>query len=122
MLKLTFKLGLIFICGYLIIEWLPIYHPFRLENFIIGIILHPLEFFAASTAFFVGMIINAQIFQAVIQNSIRAVKKQIPWTNPIFFMYPGLFLTYFFLFQHGWEQTLALFSLSFLYGMISVEV
>lgn len=101
MWKLIWKLVMIFICGYLMLKWLPINHPFHFEEFIIGIIIRPLEFFAASIAFYIGMAINVQLLHEVFQKTRKALKKQISWNNTIFFAYPGLVAIYYFIIQIG---------------------
>ncbi|MGX6442598.1 hypothetical protein ACWM35_05145 [Neobacillus sp. K501] len=101
MWKLIWKLVMILICGYLVMKWLPISHPFRFEEFIIGIIIHPLEFFAASIAFYIGLAINTQLLYEVLQKTRKAIRKQTSWNSTIFFAYPGLILIYYFILQNG---------------------
>lgn len=101
MWKLLLRLVMIFICGYLMLKWMPIDHPFHFADFLIGIIIRPLEFFAASIAFFIGLAINVHLLHEVFQKTVKAIKKQISWTNTIFFAYPGLVITYYFIIQNG---------------------
>jgi hypothetical protein len=121
MFRIMWRLLIIFLCGYLFIEWFPIYHPFLFSDFFIRLIINPLEFFAAALVFFIAVIINAQLFNEVFIQTVKVLKKRQPFSKRIFLIYPGLVVLYFSLFQVGVEQTLALFCFSFLYGMISVE-
>ncbi|MEH7012895.1 hypothetical protein V7087_19135 [Neobacillus niacini] len=121
MLKVLWKLIIIFLSGYLHIQWFPIQHPFRLDDFLVRPIIMPLEFFAASVAFFIGFVFNAQLIRDMLQLTIKAIKKKHSWSYSILLGYSGLIFIYFFLFKMGWQQTLVLFSFSSLYGMISVE-
>ncbi len=70
------RLLLILICGYLMIEWFPITYPFHFADILVGPIIYPLEFFAASLAFIFGLIISLQLFQEILQLSLKIMKKK----------------------------------------------
>ena len=89
-------------CGYLLIEWFPISYPFHFADFLVGLIIYPLEFFAASLAFFIGL--SRQDSTIISRNSSTYEKDSIR--------------NFIISFLNG-GTNLVLFGLSFLYGMIS---
>lgn len=114
------KLSMVFLCGYLIHIWIPIDHPFILTDFFIRFIVKPLEFFAGSIAFFIGLVMNARyIRENILKKKQLQEQKRRGWK--IFSALLGIMLVFSVLFYVGPELTLLFFSLSFLYGMISVE-
>ncbi|RLQ95069.1 hypothetical protein [Falsibacillus albus] len=114
-----FKLLIGIVCGYLFITWLPPIDPFNLSGFIVQLVLDPIRFFAASTAFFVGFINNAKLFQ---QNALMLLgtktKKQQLAGIALFCAHIG---TYFFFIHYGAWEGMIFFSFSIVYGMISID-
>ncbi|MDR7075253.1 hypothetical protein J2Y03_000241 [Neobacillus niacini] len=76
MLRIIWRLFFILLCGYLLIEWFPISYPFHFADILVGPIIYPLEFFAASLAFFFGLIVSLQLFQEIFQLTKKIVKKK----------------------------------------------
>ncbi len=114
------KLCIVFLCGYLINKWIPINHPFILTDFLIRFIVKPLEFFAGSIAFFIGLVVNARyIRETILKKKHLQEQKRRGWE--VLAALSGLLLIFSVHFYIGPELTLLFFSLSFLYGMISVE-
>ncbi|MEH7355256.1 hypothetical protein V7150_17000 [Neobacillus drentensis] len=122
MFKRIGMLVVIFICGYLLIKWISITHPFVLSEFFIAFVVNPIKFFAASIACFIGVLCNGKFIRELIHKLRKAWMKHIQWGIQLISECIGLFLVFIFLFQLGWEHTLVFFSLSILYGMISVEI
>ena len=120
MFKKVGMLVVIFICGYLLIEWISITHPFVLSEFFIAFVINPLKFFASSVACFIGVLCNGKLIRELIHKLRKARIKLIQ--IQLIMECIGLFLVFILLFQLGWAHTLVFFSLSILYGMISVEI
>ncbi|MEH7255149.1 hypothetical protein V7111_23875 [Neobacillus niacini] len=76
MLRIIWRLLFILVCVYLLVEWFPITYPFHFADILVRPILYPLEFFAASLAFFFGLIVSLQLFQDILQQTIKIVKKK----------------------------------------------
>jgi hypothetical protein len=76
LLKITLRLILIFLCGYLVIEWFPITYPIDLSEILVGPIIYPLEFFAATLAFFFCIFFSLQLFQEIHRLTMKIVKKK----------------------------------------------
>jgi hypothetical protein len=76
LLRIIWRLFFILMCGYLLIEWFPITYPFHFADILVGPIIYPLEFFAASLAFFFGLIVSLQLFQEILHLTIKKVKKK----------------------------------------------
>ncbi|MGG1675112.1 hypothetical protein ACIFOT_05080 [Neobacillus sp. NRS-1170] len=110
-----------FFSGYLVIKWISIPHPYVLADFFVGIVINPLQFFAAAIALFIGILINGGVIKGIINKTIKAWRKQMSWSILMLLEYCGFGIVFFLLFYIGWEETLLFFSLSFLYGMISIE-
>lgn len=109
-----------FLCGYLTIKWTTITHPFVVSDFLVGLVVNPLKFFLASISLFIGVIISGKQIRIIL--ATKRMGKHHKYLRLI--LYPefiGLFVIFFFLFRLGWEQTLVFFSLSIVYGIISVK-
>ena len=76
LLRIIWRLFFILVCGYLLIEWFPISYPFHFVDILVGPIIYPLEFFAASLAFLFGLIVSLQLFQEILQLTKKIGKKK----------------------------------------------
>jgi hypothetical protein len=76
LLKILIRLILFFLCGYLAMEWFPITYPMDMADILVGPIIYPLEFFAASLAFFFFVIFGLQLFQVIFRVTIKIVNKR----------------------------------------------
>ncbi|MCM3692873.1 hypothetical protein [Neobacillus niacini] len=76
MFRIIWRLFFILVCGYLFIEWFPITYPFHFADILVGPIIYPLEFFAASLAFFFGLVISLQLFRWFFQLTLKKVKQK----------------------------------------------
>jgi hypothetical protein len=120
MLKRIARIVFIFICGYLVIEWISVQHPFNLADFFIALVLQPLQFFMAALALFLGILLNARILKDWVHTVKKILAGQKPIGNTYFWDFVGLLCIFFLLFHLGWEQTLVFLGLSMIYGMISI--
>jgi hypothetical protein len=75
-LRIIWRMFFIFLCGYLFIEWLPIPDPLHFSDILVGPIIYPLEFFAASLALFFGLIVSVQLFKEILKLTIKGAKKR----------------------------------------------
>lgn len=110
-----------FLCGYLMIHWMPPVTPFIFANFITQLIFNPLRTFLAMICFFIGFLANAVVIRTVIEGVILCLqRKQVRWTE--WFICCGGMGNFYWLFQ--WEVRLAalFFIFSLIYGMISVDL
>ncbi|MDQ1001691.1 hypothetical protein QFZ28_002091 [Neobacillus niacini] len=76
MMKIICRIFFIFLCGYLFIEWFPITYPFGFTDILVGPIIYPLEFLAASFALLLGLVCSVQLFQQILKLTIKGVKKK----------------------------------------------
>jgi hypothetical protein len=120
MLKRLVRLFFILICGYLVIEWISVEQPFVLSEFVIGLIVEPLQFFLAVLALFLGMLANAGTLRELVHNLKKGQTGQKLNQVSFFGDFILLILIYSLLFSLGWEQTLVFLGLNMIYGMISV--
>jgi hypothetical protein len=75
-LSIIWRLFFIFVCGYLLSKWFPITYPFHFVDLLVSAIINPLEFFAASIAFFFGLVVSAQLVQKICLFTVKIVKKK----------------------------------------------
>jgi hypothetical protein len=120
MYKKVMKYLVIFLCGYILIKWITIPHPFILSDFFLGLVMNPVKFFAASVFFFIGFLVTGRVVGELLQRTRKNREKLGKSGLNLFFEYISLFITFLLLFNLSWEQTLVFFSLSLLYGMISI--
>lgn len=109
-----------FLCGYLTIQWTTVTHPFVLSDFLVSLVVNPLKFFLASLSLFIGVICSGRQIR-IILGTKRIGKQHIYLRRILYPEFIALFVIFFFLFRLGWEQTLVFFSLSIVYGIISVK-
>ncbi|MEH7075629.1 hypothetical protein [Neobacillus drentensis] len=121
MLIKVVKFLVIFLCGYIVIKWVSIQHPFILADFFISLVVNPLKFFAATLVFFIGFLLTGRVFRELIVSIKKAWHKPKVFDVNIFLEYLWFLIIFSFLFYLGWELTLVFFSLSLFYGMISIE-
>jgi hypothetical protein len=122
MFKKVLNYFVILLCGYIVIKWISITHPFVLADFFISFVMNPLKFFAASLVFFIGILFTGKVIRELIHRTRNAWQQRRVWEGDLFFEYLVLFFIFFSLFYLGWEQALVFFSLSLFYGMISIEL
>ncbi|MEH7303551.1 hypothetical protein [Neobacillus drentensis] len=111
----------IFLCGYILIKWISIPHPFVLADFFISLVVNPLKFFASTLVFFIGSLITGRVIRELIIGTKKTWQKRKVMVDTLLFEYLLLIIIFSFLFHLGWEQTIVFFSLSLFYGMISME-
>lgn len=75
-LRIIWRIFIIFLCGYLFIEWFPITYPLQLSDILVGPIIYPLEFFAALLALFFGLVVIVQLLQEFLKLTMKGVKKK----------------------------------------------
>jgi len=115
-----FRLVFGFICGYLAVNWLPLEMPYSPDEFLGEFILNPIEFLAGTIALIIGMYLKG----GLIRNGIIAVFKTLKGKNGVIsdiILAIGSISCFFLLIPFGIWQTCVFFSLSFLYGMISLS-
>jgi hypothetical protein len=76
LLRIIWRLFFIILCGYLFIEWFPITYPFHFSDILVGPIIYPLEFFAASLALLFVLVVSVQLFQEILKITMKGVKKK----------------------------------------------
>jgi hypothetical protein len=116
------KYLVIFLCGYILIKWVSINHPFVLADFFMSLVINPLKFFAASLVFFIGFLLTGHVIRELIHRTREVGKKRKAWDAGLIFEYLCFFFIFSVLIYFSWEQTLVFFSLSLFYGMISIEL
>ena len=115
------KYFVIFLCGYILINWISIPHPFVLADFFISLVVNPLKFFVATLDICIGFIFTGRVIR-----ELRVCSKKTWQTQKVigincFIEYLCLLIVFSLLFYLGWELTIVFFSLSLFYGMISIE-
>lgn len=110
-----------FLCGYVMISWIPIPNPFSFSDLILEFILNPLLFFASMILFMVGFIMNSKLFKGLIEDAYLLLKGR-PISNLQFVITIVLIATgYAILFKMGTWHTLLFLTFSAIYGIISLD-
>lgn len=115
------KYFVIFLCGYILIKWISIPHPFVLSDFFISLVINPLKFFAATLVFFIGFLLTGRVLSELIVGTKIAWQKRKVMGVDLLIEYLYLLIVFCLLFYLGLVQTIVFFSLSLFYGMISIE-
>lgn len=112
------KLFLGWICGYFVVKWLPAEFPVQFDEYLVGIILNPLEFLAAAMALVIGMFLLGEI----LRNGLRAIYTIVNGKKGMLsdiIMGIGSIICFILLLPSGGWQTAVFFCFCLLYGMIS---
>jgi hypothetical protein len=113
------KLGITFILGYLFIKWFPDIQPIYFSEFVIQLILNPIEFFFGSIALMMGLIIQGGLLKVEFRSLFTAFKGK--WQSPILLI-PIHMITLYGLTLFGEWQTFVFSVLAFIYGIISLDL
>lgn len=109
-----------FLCGNLFIKMLPIGIPFNFTEILLLFVMNPFEFFAVSTVFIIGFMMNAKMIEDGLKQLILLIfRKKVEVTE--IFLFLLLLISFIILFILGFWQTVIFFSFSLLYGMISID-
>lgn len=109
-----------FLCGNLFIKMLPIVLPFDFSEFLLIFILNPFEFFATSTVFIIGFMMNAKVIEGGVKQIVLFIsRRKVEGLELLLFLF--LLICFILLFTLGFWQTVIFFSFSLLYGMISID-
>lgn len=119
MLAKLLKLPIGFICGYLIIVWIPVNSPFHPSEFFVELLFSPIEFLAATNALIIGFMAYGSYFRNLI-SGIRAFRKRETSFEAGDILFYSIFAAAFYiLFKISFWHTAVFFCFSLLYGMIS---
>jgi hypothetical protein len=110
-----------FICGYLMISWMPEVDPFRFTNFITEFIFNPLKSFLAMTSFFVGFLANAILIRSAVEEIVFYLSGHEVRLGELIVSY-GVVANFYFLFQMNVILTGLFLIFSIVYGMMSIDL
>jgi hypothetical protein len=110
-----------FICGFFLINWVPIQQPFVIEEYISDYLFSPLEFFVIMICFLIGFLANSILIRSVVEESFQLIRgRRVNLVN-LLISY-SVMISFYFLFQLGFWQTLVLLCFSIIYGIISIDI
>jgi hypothetical protein len=112
------RLALGFICGYLVVNWLPGEVPDQIGEFLIDLILNPLEFLAGTLALVFGMFSFGELLKDGFTSILKITKGKRGSASDII-LGIGSLGCFMMLLPFGEGQTAVFFCFSLLYGMIS---
>jgi hypothetical protein len=110
-----------FICGYLMIGWMPRITPFVLSNFLTELIFNPLKLFLAMSCFFIGFLANAILIRAAIEESFFLLSGRETRLGELIISY-GVVGSFYLLFQMSLWLTSLFLIFSVIYGMMSIDL
>jgi hypothetical protein len=109
-----------FICGLLLIKWVPLPFPFSASELFVSFVLNPLKFFAAAVVFIIGIIMNGKLLKYIFTMTAKVLKNKTNTVVQLIFCY-GVIINFIILLKIGIWQTTSLLCFSILYGMISLD-
>jgi hypothetical protein len=107
------------LCGYLYIKWIPVMHPFHLADFLLELVLNPDGFFASSVSFIIGFLLTGELIRETFFMAFRNFRKKNLEPESVTGL--GVILSMVVLIDAGLVQSAVFFSISFIYGMISLK-
>lgn len=115
-----FRLLFGLLCGYLVVNWIPLRIPFQPEVFFGEFILNPFEFLAGAMAFVIGMFAKGGLIRDGINAVFKTLKGKKGYVSDIILAI-GSLSCFFLLVPFGIWQTSVFFCFCCLYGMISLS-
>lgn len=106
------------LCGYLVVNWIPVKVPFHTEEFFGEFILNPLEFLAGTIALVFGMFAKGGLIRDGFVALVQTLKGEKGFVSDIIFAICSL-SCFFLLLPFGIWQTSGFFCFCLFYGMIS---
>lgn len=110
-----------FICGYLLIHWVPVIIPFTISEYLAEYLFDPLKFFAIMISFFIGFLVNSILIRTALEETIRLLLGRKIRIGQFMIGY-SVCGSFYLLFQLGFWQTLILLCFSLIYGIISIDI
>ncbi|MCA1058296.1 hypothetical protein LCL96_05090 [Rossellomorea aquimaris] len=112
------KLLITFLLGYLFITWFPVAERPTESEFIVELVLNPVQFFAASIAFMIGLLVQGNVLKAEIYSIIQFWNGRLHKELMIIPFHIGLIYA---LSVYGGWQTMIFSCSAFFYGIISID-
>ncbi|WP_175991176.1 hypothetical protein [Bacillus sp. Marseille-Q1617] len=108
-----------FLMGYLFIKWFPDVESHQTSDVIVELVLHPVEFFAASIVFIFGLVVQGNLMKFEFYYLIRLFKGHLHKELMIIPVHASMIygLTLF-----GLWETLFFSFLAVFYGIISLDL
>ncbi|ANB58154.1 putative membrane protein [Anoxybacillus sp. B7M1] len=115
-----FYVAIGYVCGYLMISWMPDVTPFTWVNFLADFTFRPLHSFLAMACFFIGFLANAMAIRTMVEGAVQFfVRKIVNWYEWLAsYTVVGSF---YWLFHLNKRLSLLFFIFSVVYGMIAVD-
>ncbi|WP_044749043.1 hypothetical protein [Bacillus alveayuensis] len=109
-----------FLAGLLFIRTLPNKKPFEITEFLLELILHPVQFFLAMLFFFISFLANAYLLKKSFEETYLFLKKGgVKW-HELLLSYTVVF-TFYLLFLQSFWYTISLLLFSIIYSLLSLE-
>jgi len=109
-----------FICGYILITWIPDERPLNMIDFITFILVNPLSSFLAMSCFLVGFIANAILIREVIEGTYLLLTNSGVRIDELLISY-GVLLSFYLLFELNTLVTGLYFIFALIYCLISLD-
>ncbi len=110
-----------FFCGMMFIRNLSIEHPFSVPEFLLDLILDPIQFFMAMFFFFVSFLANAHLLKNAIEETYALIKERKGNGADLIVSYFVFFVFWGLMFMGFWE-TFTLLCFTIIYSLLSVNV
>lgn len=120
MLRKVIRLLFGLMCGYLVVNWIPLKIPFHPADFFAEFILNPLEFLAGTMALVFGMFAIGNLIRDGIIAAGNTLKGRNGFVSDII-LGIGSVGCYFLLLPIGKWQASVFYCFCLLYGMISLS-
>jgi hypothetical protein len=112
------KLIITFLLGYLFITWFPATESLNNPEFIVELVLNPVQFFAASIAFMTGLMVQVNVLKVEIYSILQLWRGKLHKELSIIPFHIGVIYA---LSGYGVWQTMIFSFSAFFYGIISID-
>jgi len=110
-----------YVAGLVFIRSIPIEKPFEITEFILELVLHPIQFFVGMVFFFISFLANAHLLKSGMEETYFLLKKKsIEWFHLI--LSYSVVLIFYLLFIQGFWQTIMLLMFSIFYCFLSLNL
>jgi hypothetical protein len=118
LINLFVKLIITFLLGYLFITWFPVSDRFTRPEFIVEMVLNPVQFFAASIAFMIGLMVHGNVMKTELYSLLQLLNGKLHKELMIIPFHTGII---YVLCANGVWQTMIFSCSAIFYGIISLD-
>ncbi|TMU86728.1 hypothetical protein FGG79_00845 [Bacillus sp. BHET2] len=118
MINHVVKILFTLLLGYLFITWFPVEERLNNPEFIVELVLNPVQFFASSFAFMIGLMVQGNVLTVEFSSILHLLRGKL---HKELLLVPIHIVVICLLGTYGLWQTMIFSCLAIFYGIISID-